>query len=140
MADEQPTMDIRARQMAGTGHASPSHSPPAGRTGSAPAAASAVRAPAAPDMQSTPSLPLTAGAGVGAPIWQTGKNVEGLWSNNEDGNSWMGVSGLGWKKLAHPDETSAVALTMLAAHARCTNSTVDFREEADNMVHEVYVW
>lgn len=33
-----------------------------------------------------------------------------------------------------------VALTMLSAHAREKGSTVNYREESDGMIHEMYVW
>ena len=52
----------------------------------------------------------------------------------------MGIAGIGWKKLAGPTETALRAMTMLVAHARATGSIVNYRDEADILIHEVYVW
>jgi hypothetical protein len=29
---------------------------------------------------------------------------------------------------------------MLVAHARATDSVINYRDESDNLIHEVYVW
>jgi hypothetical protein len=75
---------------------------------------------------------------VGA--WNSDKRVQGLWSINQDRNSWVYLSDVGWKKLANSSDTSIVAMTALAAHARQMQSRIDTREEADGMIYEIYVW
>jgi hypothetical protein len=78
---------------------------------------------------------------VSATTWHSDKRITTLWSLNQNRNSWIGTNDAGWKKLANNSDTAVVALTILAAHARDTNTRVDYREEtADNMVHEMYVW
>lgn len=72
--------------------------------------------------------------------WQTGKVVTALWSINEVRNAWMHVSGLGWRKLYNGRDGAFRALVALAAHARQTGRPINFREEADGMVYEIYSW
>jgi hypothetical protein len=50
------------------------------------------------------------------------------------------VAGVGWVKLANNSDTAIMALTMLGANARQTQGIVNYRQESDNMIHEMYVW
>jgi hypothetical protein len=77
---------------------------------------------------------------VGATVWVNNKKINALWSINENRNSWVGVAGVGWVKLANNSDSAIVALTMLGANARQTQGTVNYRQESDNMIHEMYVW
>lgn len=72
--------------------------------------------------------------------WNNSANINALWSINQDKNSWVGITGIGWKKLSTASESGIVALTMLASHAKEKNSLVYYREESDAMIHEFYVW
>ena len=72
--------------------------------------------------------------------WQTGKTVTALWSINEIRNAWMYVAGVGWRKLYNGRDGAFRALVTLAAHARQTGRPINFREEADGMVYEIYSW
>jgi hypothetical protein len=47
---------------------------------------------------------------------------------------------VGWKKLANNSDSAIVALTVLSASARQTQTQVNYRDEADGMIHEMYVW
>lgn len=85
-----------------------------------------------------PSLPVTEGAGAVA-AWQNNKKIVALWSINQNRNSWVSVSGIGWKKLANNSNSAITALTMLSAHAREKGSVVNYREES-GMIREMYVW
>ena len=106
-------------------------------TGAAGTAAAALVAPTA----EPPSGGLEAGAGgVGASVWVSGKKINALWAISENRNSWVGVAGVGWLKLANNSDSAIVALTMLGANAKLTQGTVNYRQEADNMIHEMYVW
>ncbi len=87
-----------------------------------------------------PSLSLKEGEAVGVTAWLNNKKINGLWSINQNRNSWIGVEGIGWKKLANNSDSAIVALTMLSAHAREKGSVVNYREEGDGMIHEMYVW
>jgi len=73
-------------------------------------------------------------------VWNNDKRVSGLWGINENRNSWAYITGVGWKKLANNSDSAVVALTMLAAHAKQTQTTYTYRDEADGMIHESYVW
>jgi hypothetical protein len=75
-----------------------------------------------------------------AAIWKRDQRVTGLWSKNEAANSWAAIRGIGWKKLANTSDSGNIALTVLATQALQTGRPVDYREEADGMIHEIYVW
>ncbi len=91
---------------------------------------------------SPPSSALAAAAagGIGATVWVNGKKINALWAINENRNSWVSVAGVGWVKLANNSDSAIVALTMLGADAKLTQGTVNYRQESDNMIHEMYVW
>ena len=81
-----------------------------------------------------------AASGIGASVWVNNKKINALWTISENRNSWVGVAGVGWVKLANNSDSAIVALTMLGASARQTQGVVNYRQEADNMIHEMYVW
>jgi hypothetical protein len=85
--------------------------------------------------------PGAAGAvGSGVTAWLNDRRVSGLWGINQNRNSWVFVTGVGWKKLANNSDSAVVALTVLAASAKQTQTGYSYREEADGMIHESYVW
>lgn len=90
----------------------------------------------APSLQPAASV----GAGAGVTAWLNDKRITGLWSINQNRNSWVYVNGIGWKKLANNSDSAIVALSMLSAHAREKDSAVNYREESDGMIREIYVW
>jgi len=93
--------------------------------------------------ESVPQLDPSAGGGVtagGITAWQNDKRINALWSINQNRNVFVGVTGVGWKKLANNDDTAIVAFTMLSGSARITQTPVNYRDEADGMIHEMYVW
>lgn len=79
-------------------------------------------------------------AGASASTWISGKKVNALWSIAENRNSWLGIAGVGWVKLANNSDSAIVALTMLGANAKVTQGSVNYRQESDKMIHEIYVW
>jgi hypothetical protein len=81
-----------------------------------------------------------AAGAIGASVWVNSKKINALWTISENRNSWVGVAGVGWVKLANNSDSAIVALTMLGANARHTQGNVNYRQEADNMIHEMYVW
>ncbi|HEX8069719.1 MAG TPA: hypothetical protein VF546_07205 [Pyrinomonadaceae bacterium] len=90
---------------------------------------------------SEPSIkPPTAGAEEGITAWQNNKRITALWVIGENRNSWVYIAGVGWKKLANNDDTAVVALTKVSASALQTQTQVNYRDEADGMIHEIYVW
>ena len=50
------------------------------------------------------------------------------------------MAGVGWVKLANNSDSAIVALTMLGANAKLTQGAVNYRQESDAMIHEMYVW
>lgn len=75
----------------------------------------------------------------GAGSWYNGKKITALWTINQPRNSWAGVSGLGWRKISSANDSSSVALTQLAAHAKDRNRNVNVRVD-NNQIVEIYVW
>ena len=78
--------------------------------------------------------------GDGNMAWLNSKKVAGLWCINQNKNSWARISGIGFKKLSNKSSSGNVALTILMAHARITNSSINYRDESDAEIHEVYAW
>lgn len=142
MADKTPQMEpggLPGNVIGGSGEVSmPSQMPPAGAVSSTAASVQAGSIQGISD--AAPALPLTAAIAAGISAWQNNKQINALWSINQNRNSWVGVSGVGWKKLANNSDSAIVALTMLAAHAREKGSVVNYREESDGMIYEMYVW
>ena len=91
-----------------------------------------------PTLLEPPSAAASAG-GITAATWRTGQ-VTAMWGIDEQRNAWMHVSGIGWKKLFNGRDGAFTALVALASQARQTARTVQFREEADGMVYEIYLW
>ncbi len=93
------------------------------------------------DAQAAPVAPEVAAATVSATgTWQSGVTVDALWSINEIRNTWMRVVGIGWVKIYNGNDGAFTALTTLASQARQTGRPVTYRQEADGMVHEIYLW
>lgn len=72
--------------------------------------------------------------------WNNSQLVNGLWSINQDRNSWVGVAGVGWIKLSTASDTGIIALTVLSSHAKQLQSSYNYRTEDDGMIHEIYAW
>jgi hypothetical protein len=87
-----------------------------------------------------PSLQVIDAAITGIAAWQNNKKVTSLWSINQNRNSWINFEGIGWRKLANNSDSAIVALSVLGAHAKEKGSPVNYREENDGMIHEIYVW
>ena len=88
----------------------------------------------------TRPVPLIKSVNVGASIWQKNKRVIGLYSTTKDRNSWVNIDGIGWKKLKNNSNSAIVALTMICSHAFEKGSSIDYREESDGMIYEIYAW
>jgi hypothetical protein len=78
--------------------------------------------------------------GAAATVWVNNVVVNALWSINQNRNSWAAFAGNGWQKFANNSDSAIIAFTTLAAHARVAQGPTSYRQEADNMVHELYVW
>lgn len=72
--------------------------------------------------------------------WHNGVTVNAMWSADEIRNVWMSVVGVGWRKLYNGADGAFTALTILASQARQTGKAINYRDEADGMVHEIYLW
>lgn len=107
--------------------------PQAGSSGAAAAGGSAPQqAPPAASQSST-------GGGAGA--WNNNARITGLWSINEDKNSWVYVTNVGWVKLANNSESAIIALTILSAHAKQMASTVNYNtDDGTGQLTQMYVW
>lgn len=72
--------------------------------------------------------------------WQNNAHITALWSVNQSRNAAVYIQNVGWKKLSTASDSAEVALNALASSAKQTNANVSYREEADGMIHEIYVW
>ena len=66
--------------------------------------------------------------------------VDATWSINETRNAFFHVTGGAWKKIFNGTDGAFMALCTLAAQAKQTGHQMAIREEADGMVHEIYLW
>ena len=76
-------------------------------------------------------------------MWQNGKKIVGLWTINENRNAWVYVDTLGWRKLAHDDDSVFTAMLVICTEAKADNRSVNFREVGvggNIEIHEIYVW
>jgi hypothetical protein len=96
--------------------------------------------PAVPTAEPPSSVAAAGTDGVTATIWVNNQKFNALWCIAENRNSWVGVAGVGWLRLANNSDSAVVALTMLASHAKQAQAPVNYRQESDNMIHEMYVW
>jgi hypothetical protein len=122
------------------GASMPIASPPANIANAINGLTSTSVAVAVPDTGATAPSLLIAGVMAGISIWQNDKRIDGLWCTYENRNSWVDVVGIQWKKLANNSDSAIVAFTMLSAHAREKGAVVNYREENDGMIREMYVW
>lgn len=116
--------------------AGPTLQPPGVAGGTAGEGMTAVGAPAAPSMAAVAPAPAVSAAGT----WQTGVTVDALWSINQVRNAYMRVVGVGWVKIYNGSDGAFTALTTLASQARQTGRPISYRQEADGMAHEIYLW
>lgn len=93
---------------------------------------------ARPSME--PPAALAAAGDAGAMAWFNNQKVNALWCINQSRNSWVSFAGVGWRKLANNSDSAIVALTVLAGSAKLTQAPVNYRQEADGMVYEIYAW
>jgi hypothetical protein len=83
---------------------------------------------------------LQPGAAEAIGLWQTGKHVDALYATYAARFSWMHVAAGPWRRFSPTSDSGVAALALLAAHARDRGRPVNFREEADQLIHEMYVW
>ena len=72
--------------------------------------------------------------------WKTGAAVDALWAVNQTRNAFAHIVGVGWMKLYNASDASFTALTTIASQAWQTGKTVNYRQETDGMIHEIYLW
>lgn len=132
--------------------AAPSHTPPPAQAGAVAAASLSLQSISAANLKllpgaggaTTPTMATAAistqAAAAASTVWQSGKLITNQWTINQDKNSWIGVSGIGWQKLSTASDSGCVSLTMLAGNALITKASVSYRTESDGMVHEMYVF
>ena len=94
-------------------------------------------------LEAAPTLQPPTAAGIaadGAGLWLTNRQVDALYSTYAARFSWMHVAGGAWRRFSPVSDSGVAALALLAAHARDRGRPVNYREEADQPIHEMYVW
>lgn len=72
--------------------------------------------------------------------WRNNVKVDALWAIDETRNAFVRIAGLGWRKIYNGRDGAFTALLTLASQARQANRPINFREEADGMIYEIYLW
>lgn len=102
-------------------------------------AAASGRSAAAPTLSPPGSAGATASGAVTG-TWTTAVTVDASWTIDETRNAYFHVAGGGWKKVFNGTDGAFLALLTLITQAKQTGHTINIREEADGLVHEVYLW
>jgi len=76
----------------------------------------------------------------GITAWHNNKKITAMWCNSSSRNAFAAVAGLGWRKISNANDSSYLAMVMMASHAETMNSNVNINIGADNEIHEIYVW
>src|SRR5262245_49897731 len=87
-----------------------------------------------------PSEALRATGDQGITAWHNAVKVNALWVNSTAVNAWASISGIGWRRIVFANESAFLNITAMLSHARQMNASCNVRIEADNLIHEVYVW
>lgn len=87
-----------------------------------------------------PAGAATGSSADGIGLWQSNKQVDATYATYAARFSWMHVANGPWRRFSPVSDSGVAALALLAAHARDRGRPVNFREEADQLVHEMYVW
>jgi len=85
-----------------------------------------------------PGAPVVNAGGAGT--WQSDRRITGLFSADSARNSWLLVQGVGWKQLAATSDGGLLAMTAIGRAARDAGLRVDYREQADGRIYELYAW
>jgi hypothetical protein len=82
----------------------------------------------------------TLAAAGGAGTWQGNQTIGALWSSNDKDNAYAWINGIGWTRLAPTSDASLMAMNILTRVGRDSGSPINYREEADGAIHEIYLW
>jgi hypothetical protein len=76
-------------------------------------------------------------------MWQNGKKITGLWTDNNDKNAYVWVDGLGWRKISILTDAQFQSMLAICIAAYSGNRFVDFFEfgvQGDIYITEIYSW
>lgn len=91
--------------------------------------------------QTFPTLepPTLEAAGAVGTMFNGQKVVQTFGSAN-DQNQWLNITGAGFKKIINTSSSANMALTIIGNHAKQLNSPINYRTEADGLIHEIYAF
>ncbi len=75
----------------------------------------------------------------GAGTWHSGKKITSLYATDGARNSWVYVSGMGWKRIEPDHNSSVAAFTIMASMAENKDRPVNIKLDNDRIT-EMYVW
>lgn len=90
--------------------------------------------------QAAPPQAVTAATETTVTAWHDNQKVTAMWANAFPRNAWAAVQGLGWRKINPANDSSHASMVALLTMAEQTGASCRLRIEADNLIHEVYVW
>ena len=61
-------------------------------------------------------------------MWQNGKKITALWTNNQNQNAWVLIGGLGWRKISTPGDSGFLSMLAVCVAAYANNRFVNFNE------------
>jgi hypothetical protein len=84
--------------------------------------------------------PGTPGAASTLPVGFASVKVLALFSSDQPNTGQANLDGVGWRRLATTNDSAHANLGLLASAARIQGTAAPVRHEADNQIHEIYVW
>lgn len=69
-----------------------------------------------------------------------GQKVVQTFGSANDQNQWLNITGAGFKKIINTSSSANMALTIIGNHAKQLNSPINYRTEADGLIHEIYAF
>lgn len=69
-----------------------------------------------------------------------GQKVVQTFGTANDQNQWLNITGAGFKKIINTSSSANMAIAIIGNHAKQVNGTINYRIEADGMIHEIYAF
>jgi len=76
-------------------------------------------------------------------MWQNGKKIIGLWTNNEDKNAYVYVQDIGWRRISILNDAQFLSMWAICIAAYSGNRFVNFSEigvEGFIFITEIYMF
>jgi hypothetical protein len=70
----------------------------------------------------------------------TGQKVVGTYSTANGMNTWLNITGVGFRKITTANANAHLALAIIGCEACEKQSLINYSLDANNMIQEIYLW